>query len=112
MVITKITTRPARKENSARVSYITARCDLLRMERNAHKQLNINITKQPRVISSMKEVSVSLKNLSDVRTKKQNPRKFEEEFNISGDLVSLSFMPKDYSFIQIASFAIKFHGES
>jgi hypothetical protein len=69
---------------------------LLRIDKNAHKQLNIKITKQTPVISSIKEVSVSLKNLSDVNTKKQNPRKFEEEFNICGDLFGLSSIEKNY----------------
>jgi hypothetical protein len=94
IVITKITTSPPRKENSASVSYIIERLDLLRIDRNAHRQLNINITKQPPVISSMKEVSVTSKNLSDVRTRKQNPRKFEEEFSICGDLLSRSCILK------------------
>jgi hypothetical protein len=54
------------------------------------------MTKQTPVISSINEVSVSLKNLSDVNTKKQNPRKFEEEFNICGDLFCLSSIEKNY----------------
>jgi len=69
------------------------------MERKAHKQLNIKIMKHTAVISSIKEVSVSLKNLSDVRTKKQNPRKFEEEFNICGDLSGLLFMLGIYNLL-------------
>jgi len=59
------------------------------MDKKAVRQLNMKITKQPIVISSIKEVSVTLKNLRDVRTKKQKPRKFEAEFNICGDLLSL-----------------------
>ena len=90
IVITKMTNSPPRKENSAMVSYRTDRLVLLRIDRNADKQLNINMTKHPPVISSIREVSVRLKILSDVRTKKQKPRKFEADFNICGDLLSLS----------------------
>ena len=95
IVITKINTRPPRKAYSAMVSYIAARLLLLRIERNAHRLLNIKITKQPPVISSIKEVSVRLKNLSDVKTKKQKPRKLDEVFNIWGDLFSLLSMLKN-----------------
>lgn len=52
------------------------------MERNAHKQLNIKITKQTAVISSIKVVAENLKNFNDVITRKQNPKKLDEAFNI------------------------------
>ena len=61
------------------------------MERNAHKQLNINNTKQTAVIPSIIVVSENLKNLREVNTRKQNPRKLEDEFNICGALLFLSF---------------------
>jgi hypothetical protein len=60
------------------------------MERNAHKQLNINNTKHTAVTSSMMLVSLNLKNFIEVNTRKQNPNKLDAEFNISGDLLSLS----------------------
>ena len=86
---------------------------LLRIDKNAHKQLNIKITKHPPVISSINEVYESLKNLRDVNTKKQKPRKFEEEFNICGDLFDLSSMKKIYAEIKkparIASLVRYFH---
>lgn len=59
------------------------------MARKEHRQLNINITKQTAVISSMKVVSVSLKNFKEVNTKKQNPRKLDDEFNICEILLLL-----------------------
>jgi hypothetical protein len=52
------------------------------MERNAHKQLNIKITKQTAVISSINVVSDNLKNFKEVSTRKQNPKKLDDEFNI------------------------------
>ena len=67
---------------------------LLRIDKNAHKQLNMKITKHPPVISSINEVYESLKNLREVNTKKQKPRKFEEEFNMCGDLFDLSSRKK------------------
>jgi hypothetical protein len=60
------------------------------MERNAHKQLNINITKQTAVISSINVVAENLKNFKEVITRKQNPRKLEDAFSICGDLLCLS----------------------
>jgi hypothetical protein len=62
------------------------------MERNAHKQLNIKITKHTAVISSMNVVFDNLKNFNDVITRKQKPRKLEDEFNICGALLPLSFI--------------------
>jgi hypothetical protein len=59
------------------------------MERKAHKQLNINNTKHTAVISSMMVVSLNLKTLIEVSTRKQNPNKLDAEFNICGDLLSL-----------------------
>jgi len=60
------------------------------MERNAHKQLNINNTKHTAVISSIMVESLNLKILIEVNTRKQNPNKLDAEFNICGDLLSLS----------------------
>jgi len=60
------------------------------MERNAHKQLNINNTKHTAVIWSIMVVSLNLKTLIEVSTRKQNPNKLDAEFNICGDLLSLS----------------------
>jgi len=65
---------------------------LLLIERNAHKQLNINSTKQIAVISSIIVVLDNLKNLIEVSTTKQKPSKLEAEFNICGDLLSCSFI--------------------
>ncbi|MEP6682435.1 MAG: hypothetical protein ABJA35_04210 [Parafilimonas sp.] len=74
--------KPVRKEYSASVSYNSARFVVLRIERNAHKQLNIKITKQMAVISSINVVEDNLKNFKEVITRKQNPRKLDDEFNI------------------------------
>jgi hypothetical protein len=84
--------KPARKAYSASVSYNAPRFVLLRIERNAHKQLNIKITKQMAVISSINVVVDNLKNFKEVITRKQNPRKFDDEFNICGALLFLSFI--------------------
>ena len=62
------------------------------MERNAHKQLNINITKQTEVISSITVSCASFKNFKEVITRKQNPRKLEDEFSICGALSLLSLL--------------------
>ena len=62
------------------------------MERNAHKQLNINRTKHTAVISSIIVVSENLKNFIEVNTRKQNPNKLDAEPNICADLLSLSFI--------------------
>jgi hypothetical protein len=61
------------------------------MERNAHKQLNINNMKHTAVIWSMIVVSENFKNFIEVNTKKQKPSKLEAEFNISGDLLFFPF---------------------
>ena len=58
------------------------------MERNAHKQLNIKITKHTAVISSIKVVAENLKNFNDVITRKQNPKKLDDAFKICGDFLS------------------------
>ncbi|MEP6466640.1 MAG: hypothetical protein ABJB05_10065 [Parafilimonas sp.] len=62
---------------------------MLRIERNAHKQLNIKITKQHAVISSINVVADSLKNFKEVSTRKQNPRKLDDELSICGALLFL-----------------------
>jgi hypothetical protein len=58
------------------------------MARKEHKQLNIKIIKQAAVISSIKVLADSLKNFKEVSTKKQNPKKLDEAFNICGDFLS------------------------
>ncbi|MEO8712061.1 MAG: hypothetical protein ABI405_08065 [Parafilimonas sp.] len=65
------------------------------MERKEHKQLNINIIKQQPVISSRIVFADNFKNFKEVNTRKQNPRKLEEEFNICGDLLFFSFTVKN-----------------
>ena len=60
------------------------------MERKEHKQLNINSTKHTAVIWSMMVESLNLKTLIEVSTRKQNPNRLDAEFNICGDLLSLS----------------------
>ena len=60
------------------------------MERKAHKQLNINSTKHTAVIWSTMVESLNLKTLIEVSTRKQNPNRLDAEFNICGDLLSLS----------------------
>jgi hypothetical protein len=62
------------------------------MERNAHKQLNINNTKHTAVISSIIVVCENLKNFIEVNTRKQKPNKLDDEFNICGDLLSWPFI--------------------
>ncbi len=74
------------------VSYNKARFVLLLIERNAHKQLNINSTKQTAVPWSIIVVFENLKNFIEVNTRKQNPSKLEAAFNICGDLFSFSFI--------------------
>lgn len=89
IVIKKILKRPVRKAYSATVSYISARFVLLRIDRNAHKQLVINSTNEMAVTSSIIVTELNLKSLIDVNTTKQNPRKLEEAFNICGALLLL-----------------------
>lgn len=97
IVIKKIIIKPIRKEYSANVSYNCLRFDLLRIERNAHKQLNIKITKHAAVISSINVVAENLKNFKEVNTRKQNPRKLVDELKICGDLLLSSIKPLFYS---------------
>ena len=60
---------------------------MLRMERNEHKQLVINNTKEMAVIWSIIVVSLNLKSFMEVNTTKQKPRKLEDAFNICGALL-------------------------
>jgi hypothetical protein len=53
----------------------------------------MNITKQTAVMPSMMVVSENLRNLIDVNSRKQKPRKLDAEFNICGALL-LSFIAK------------------
>ena len=104
IVIKKILNRPARNVYSAMVSYISARRVLLRMERNEHKQLAINNTKEIAVISSIIVVALNLKSFMEVNTTKQKPRKLEEAFNICGALLlPLLFVEVDITRSKIRS---------
>jgi len=69
-----------------------ARFVLLRMERKAQRQLNINSTKHTAVIWSITVVSLNLKNLIEVSTTKQKPSKLDAALSICGDLLSWWFI--------------------
>ena len=91
--------KPMRKITSAMFSYLILLELRLRIDKKESKLLVMKNIIAIAVSSSITVASFSFITLSEVSTIKQKPSRFEEVFNIWGDLSFLSFIVKMLGFI-------------
>jgi hypothetical protein len=84
---------------SAKFSYRALNLFVLRMERKERMLLVINISMASVVISSIIVVSCSFSTFSEVSTRKQNPRRFDEVLSICCEFPFLEFLLSESLFI-------------
>ena len=92
-VVTNNKDNPARKKISAIFSSFPLFLIEPLIDKKERTQLAINSMIAMVVSSSIIVLPAMLSSLSEVRTTKQSPSRFEDAFNICGDLSLSSFMP-------------------